>query len=167
MPAVLWAMAELLTPYSVDAGDNMVTWSGESIDLDATVENGVTVTSYQWSAITQDPNVVVEFSPAANPSDPNTSNVEDPTVTITKLVSGGAAEVMLKLKVEDGVNTPVTDSIRIDVYDNACLASIGEGIGQGYPGDFDQNCVIDTRDAAILASKWLNDRGLTQAVPKP
>jgi len=56
----------------VDAGVDMITWSGEPVTLDATVRDGVTVVSYAWSA---EPNDGVVFSD---------KTVEDPNVTITK-----------------------------------------------------------------------------------
>jgi hypothetical protein len=148
------AMAELLTPYSVDAGDDMITWSGESIGLDATVQEGITVSSYAWSA---DPNDGVVFSD---------ETIEDPTVTITK-VTDNPSTVKLTLTVNDGgVNPPVTDSIRIDVYDDACKAAIGKGLATNNPGDFDGNCITDFEDVAVMALAWLNDKGLTAPVAK-
>ena len=147
------AMAELLTPYSVDAGTNMITWSGEPVELDATVQDGVTVVSYGWSA---DPNDGVVFSD---------ETVEDPTVTITK-DTDNPSTVRLTLTVNDGVNPPVTDSIRIDVYDDACLAAIGKGLAADNPGDFDGNCITGLGDLAVMATKWLNDTGLREPVVK-
>jgi len=58
----------------VDAGKDMITWSGEPVILDATVKDDVTVESLAWSA---EPDEGVVF-------DPPDANVEDPTVTITK-----------------------------------------------------------------------------------
>jgi len=148
------AMAELLTPYSVNAGTNMITWSGEPVELDATVQDGVTVVSYGWSA---NPNDGVVFSD---------ETVEDPTVTITK-DTDNPSTVTLTLTVNDGENPPVTDAMRIDVYDDACKAAIGKGLAADNPGDFDGNCVTGLEDVAVMALAWLNDNGLTVPVAKP
>jgi len=66
------AMLELDAPFSVDAGADMVTWSGEPVRLDAAVQDGVAVSSYAWAAEPSDGVVL------------NSDSVEDPTVTITK-----------------------------------------------------------------------------------
>jgi len=109
-------MVEILPAYSVNAGDDMITWSGEPVELDATVQDGVTVVSYAWSAIPDDG---VVFSD---------ETVEDPNVTITK-GPGDMASVFVRLTVDDGVNSPVSDTIVIDVYDDACKATrLGQGI---------------------------------------
>ncbi|MCK4784218.1 MAG: hypothetical protein KAV87_10740 [Desulfobacteraceae bacterium] len=147
------AMAEILTPYSVDAGDNWVTWSGEPVELDATVQDGVTVVSYAWSA---EPNDGVVFSD---------ETVEDPNVTITK-AAGDAVTVRLTLTVNDEENPPVRDIMTIDVYDTACKAAIGKGLAADNPADFDGNCITNFEDLAVMATKWLNDTGLTGPVVK-
>jgi hypothetical protein len=75
------AMIELESgsaPYSVDAGEDMITWSGEPVELDAVVQD-ITVESYAWTA---DPDAGVGFS---------SETVEDPTVTITKPTSALSA----------------------------------------------------------------------------
>jgi len=147
------AMVDMLSPYDVDAGENMITWSGQSVVLDATVEEGIVVTSYAWTA---DPDTGVVFSDDA---------IEDPTVTITK-VTDNPSPVKLTLTVNDGVNIPVTSSIIIDVYDDACKAAIGKGLAEDNPGDFDQNCVTGFGDLAMMALAWLNDTGLTEPAAK-
>ena len=340
------AMADLLTPYSVDAGDDVITWSGRPVELDATVQEGVTVTSYAWSA---EPNEGVVFSD---------ETIEDPDVTITKpafaltavtianpgfevpvltdgdwtstppawtdghynvtaptvwvvgdsdagvynptaaagyggvapegdnvmyatsgagydkgmsqvlsanlqantqydlsalvgnpflfngstapgdyrieMLAGGVVlasdagpppaddttwktasltydsgadpaqlgealeirllavnfangkgvdfdnvqltaegppaephSVRLTLTVNDGENPPVRNAMTIDVYDDACKAAIGKGLGADNPGDFDGDCITSFTDLAVMATKWLNDTGLTGPVPKP
>ena len=72
----------------------MITWSGQAVQLDATVEDfGEPPLTYAWSA---DPGEGVVFS------DPE---VEDPTVTITKPApTDDATIIMLTLAVSDGVN---------------------------------------------------------------
>lgn len=132
---------------TVDAGVDMITWSGEPLQLNGTGYGGIL--SYAWSA---DPDDGVEFS------DPD---IEDPTVTITK-ATYNPSTVMLTL-VGDGT---FTDTMAIDVYDDACLAAIGMGLAADHPADFDSNCIINFDDFALMAATWLNDTGLTEPVPK-
>ena len=91
----------------VDAGDDMITWSGQPVLLDPNIvekePTDWTDLTYAWSA------------------DPN---------------------------------------------DDACLAAIGEGLAANNPTDFDGNCITDANDLAELATKWLNDTGLTGPVAK-
>jgi len=149
------AMAEMLAPYSVSAGADMITWSGEPVELDATVQDGVTVTSYSWSA---------------NPADGvvfDSIIIEDPTVTITK-ASGDAVTVRLTLTVNDGENPPVTDTMTIDVYDTPCLAArIGLDLATDNPTDLSGDCVTSLEDIAALAAAWLDDYEITEPVEKP
>ena len=148
------AMAEMQAPYSVNAGDNMITWSGEPVELDATVQEDITVTSYLWSA---DPDTGVVFSDPA---------IEDPTVTITKATTNPSV-VTLTLEVDDSVNPLVTDRMRIDVYDTACLATIGIGLTEDHPTDLvGDDCITDIEDFAEMAAKWLNDTGLPEPIAK-
>ena len=146
-------MVELLTPYSVDAGDDMITWSGRAVQLDATVQDGVTVVSYAWKA---DPNDGVVF---------DSNSIEYPTVTITK-ATDNPSTVTLRLTVDDGENPPVTDAVRINVYDDACLAAKAAGLGADNPGDFDGNCITGFEDLAEAAAKWLTGNALTAPVAK-
>ena len=74
--------------------------------------------------------------------------------------------VALTLTVSDGENPPVTDTMTIDVYDDACKASIGKGLAADNPGDFDRNCITDFEDLSVMAAKWLNDTGLAGPQPK-
>ena len=55
----------------------------------------------------------------------------------------------------------------IDVYDTACLAAIGKNLDPIGPADFDENCITDLRDYAVLAATWLVDYELTASVAKP
>ena len=58
----------------VDAGPDMITWSGQKVELDPNVvNNGATPLTYLWTA---NPAAGVVFDPSAD--------VEDPNVTITK-----------------------------------------------------------------------------------
>ena len=67
---------------------------------------------------------------------------------------------------DEGNPTPVTDTMTIDVYKDACqMARMGLGLSN--ISDFDENCVTDLKDYAILAAKWLKDVSLTAPVLKP
>jgi hypothetical protein len=141
-------------PVSVDAGDNMITWSGQAVALEPTIEDDeVSDLTYAWSA---DPNDGVVFS------DPG---VKDPSVTITKATDNPSV-VTLTVSAEDDVSSD-EDTMTIDVYDNPCLASI-IGLGQEYdPSDFDADCDTDIEDYAEIAEDWLVDYTLTAPVEKP
>jgi len=133
---------------AVDAGINMITWSGEEVQLDPNVGYGYLPTNFAWSA---DPDAGVVFS---NP------NVEAPTVTITK-VTDNPSVVTLRVVVDDEYE----DTMTIDVYDDACKATIGAGLAADNPTDFDENCITGFGDIAEMAKKWLIDNALTEAVP--
>jgi hypothetical protein len=141
-------------PVSVNAGYDAVAWSGQEVQLDGTVEDygEDDVEMISWSA---NPDDGVVFS------DPN---AEDPTVTITKATDNPSI-VTLTLSAQDGISSD-EDRMRIEVYDTACLAEIGEG--EEYdPGDFDASCATDIEDYAVIAEEWLVDYTLTEPVEKP
>ena len=144
--------------YSVDAGVDMITWSGRAVQLAPAVVNNTepyAALTYAWSA---DPADGVVFNPPA-------ANVEAPTVTITK-AAANPSTVALTLTVHDGVHPTVQDTMTIDVYDDACQAAIGMGLAADYPADFDRNCIINFDDFALMATAWLDDNSLTAPVPK-
>ena len=162
--AVIDGLLDLYFPdgpplYSADAGSDMITWSAQAVQLEPNVVNNdpcnpqVDLT-YAWSA---DPCDGVEF-------DPN-EFVEAPTVTITK-ATDNPSTIKLTLAVHDGVHPTAEDTMTIDVYDDACKAAIGNGLAADYPADFDGNCIINFKDFAVMAAKWLTQRGLTGPVPK-
>jgi hypothetical protein len=90
-----------------------------------------------------------------------------------QLVASGegapAATVTLTVAVNDELNpTPAKDSMKIDVYDDACEAAReGLSLAADNPGDFDADCDTDPEDLAEMASTWLNDTGLMEAVVRP
>lgn len=139
-------------PFS-HAGISMVTWSDEPVQLDpnlADLDDG-------------DPQTSLNFAWSAHPSDgvvftPN-ANVENPVVTITKPV-GPMNTFILTLTVDDGVNPAVKDTVTIDVYDDACKASIGIGLQNDHPDDLVINCVTDLEDLALMLNSWLVDTSL-------
>jgi hypothetical protein len=144
---------------SVDAGVDMITWSGREVQLDPNIveKDGSDWTNltYAWSA---DPDDGVEFS------DPDALA---PTVTITKDTANPSI-VTLTLAVNNAgrIEPPVTDIMTIDVYDNACLAAKAVGLLELDPTDIDGNCITALEDFALMALTWLDDYSLTEPVPK-
>jgi hypothetical protein len=141
-------------PVSVNAGDDVVTWSGQAVQLDGTVvDDGASTVNLTWSA---EPSDGVVF-------DPN-EFAEDPIVTITKATDNPSG-VLLTLSGQDAVSSD-EDNMWIHVYDTACLAAIAEG-AELEPGDFDEDCDVDIEDLRVTAEEWLDDYTLTGPVPKP
>ena len=144
---------------SVYAGVDMITWSGQPVQLDPTVVNNDSeipqrTLSYLWNA---EPIDGVVFSPS--------DIVEAPAVTITKTTTN-PSPVTLTLAVTLEGKDPVTNSLVIDVYDDTCLAAKAAGTGLD-PTDIDENCVTSLADFAELAEDWLGDYTLTEPAPKP
>jgi hypothetical protein len=140
----------------VDAGFDMITWSGQGVLLAPTVVNNsdpVTDLTYFWSA---DPATGVAF-------DPN-EFVQAPTVTITKATNNPSV-VTLTLAVNNvgSGKADVTDTMDIYVYDNACLAA---EVTTYEFGDYNKDCIINLKDFSILASKWLGNYTLIGPVAK-
>jgi hypothetical protein len=73
--------------------------------------------------------------------------------------------VTLTVSVHDAVSSD-DDTMTIDVYDNACMAAIGEG-QELDPGDFDADCDTDLGDFAAIAEEWLVYTELTGSIVKP
>jgi len=144
---------------SVDAGVDMITWSGQQVQLDPNIvekegSDWMNLT-YAWSA---DPNDGVEFS------DPNALA---PMVTITK-ATGNPSIVTLTLAVnnEGRLEPPVTDTMTIDVYDDSCLAAKAVGPVELDPTDIDGDCITAFEDFALMAIAWFDDYSLKEPVPK-
>ena len=143
---------------TVDAGDDMVTWSGQAVQLAPTVVNNdpaQPTLSYLWSA---DPDDGVSFDPSAE--------VEVPTVTITK-APGDKATVTLALTVTPEDSDPLTDSMKIDVYDTGCLAAKVTGTAVFNNTDFNTDCTTNLEDLVETARSWIRDYELTEPVEKP
>jgi len=145
----------------VDAGIDMITWSGQAVQLDPNVVNNdprdpQTPLTYLWTAA---PDEGVEFNPD--------EFVEAPAVTITKATDNPSI-VTLTLSVNNvgSGKDDVVDAMTIDVYDDACEAAIGTGLTANNPADLDRNCIIDFDDFALMATTWLDDNSLTVPVPK-
>jgi len=175
----MYAMSETLVVIdddpampSVDAGVDMITWLGEPVALDPNVVNKVySELTFAWSSVSPDPNVVVVFDPAVDPADPNTSNIEAPIVTIT-LVEGEVAALPITVRLTLAVNnvgsgkTDVTNTMKIDVYADSCLAAQAVAPVEFDPADLNQDCITDLIDFAEMAATWLNDHALSGPVAK-
>ncbi len=145
----------------VDAGPDMVSWSGEPVQLDPNIVeqpgSDWTNLTYLWSA---EPADGVVFDPSAE--------VEAPAVTITKATENPSV-VTLTLTVNNEGNPPedaVIGAMTIDLYDDACIAALDLGLTELNASDIDGNCITDLSDFALLASSWLDDFTLTEPVPK-
>jgi len=150
----------------VDVGVDMVTWSGQAVALDANVVNNDTtipqgILTYLWTAEPNgigDPNLDVAITGA---------DTENASVTITKTApTGDATVVRMTLAVTLEGKDPVTDTMTIDVYDDACAAALDLGLTTIDTTDLDGNCITSFPDFAVLASTWLDDYALTEAVAK-
>ncbi len=144
---------------SVDAGDDMITWSGEPVLLDPNIVEAPgsdwTNLTHLWSA---EPDDGVEFS------DPDALA---PTVTITKATDNPSIVTLtLAVNNEGRVELPVEDTMTIDVYDDACLAAKAAGPVEIDPTDVDGNCITNFADFAVMATTWLDDYTLTGPVAK-
>ncbi len=140
----------------VDAGPDMISWSGQAVQLDPNVVNrDATPLTFAWTA---DPADGVVFEPGPN--------VEAPTVTITKDTDNPSVVTLTLAVNNEGSTRPdVTDTLTIDVYDDACVAA-RLGAGLIHENDLDENCIINFGDFALLAETWLDDITLTEPVPK-
>ena len=143
----------------VYAGPDMVTWSGQPVQLDPNLTGynvgPRTTLNYTWSA---EPADGVVFSPSRY--------VKAPIVTITK-APGDVVAVALTLRVEAEGYQPTEDTLMVEVYDNGCQAAReGLGLGAVYPTDLDGNCIVNFDDFVLMAAKWLNNDLLAGPIPK-
>ena len=149
----------------VDAGQNTATWTGEPVTLTPTVTDGPTAptgVTYLWTAYPAN-GVVFEGS-----EDPNQSTELAPTVTFTK-EAGDMASVRLTLSVSiDGTDTICSDTVRIDVYDDGCLAGKAMAESMDFdPGDINFDCKTNLLDFAEVADAWLVDYNTPEPTDKP
>jgi hypothetical protein len=150
----------------VDAGIDMISWSGQAVTMDPNVVNNDTTIpqrdlTYLWTAEPNgigDPNLDVAITGA---------NTENASVTITKTApTGDVTVIMMTLAVTLEGENPVTDSMTIDVYDDACVAALDLGLATIDTTDLDGNCITAFPDFAVMAATWLDDYALTEAVAK-
>ena len=151
---------------SVDAGANMITWSGQTVTMDPNVVNNDTNEpqgdlTYFWTAEPDgigDPNLDVAIADA---------DTENASVTITKTApTGDATVVTMTLAVTLPGKDPVKDTMTIDVYDDSCLAAEAAGMLVIDPTDLDGNCITNFEDFAVMATTWFYDYTLTGPVAK-
>ena len=103
-----------------------------------------------------------------NPGDYTEADFDDVWLTAEgPTPSPYVVTLTLAVNNEGSTRPDVEDTMTIDVYDDACEAArIGKGLAADNPGDFDGNCITDANDLAELATKWLDDTGLTGPVVK-
>ena len=82
-----------------------------------------------------------------------------PSITITKNVAtAGPTTVTVKLSASsEGDDTIVTDTITIDVYDDACQMGLTLDLLTYDKGDINEDCVTNLADFARLAAGWMVD----------
>ncbi len=137
--------------------------TGASPDPDTWTATPVTVTYDSPSLINAGQALEIRLVMVDDGSTDQLLNFDD--VRLTATGSALPTTVTLTLSADDGVNSD-EDTIRIDVYDTACLAAIG--LGQEYdPGDFDTDCDTDLEDLAAIAEEWLVYIELTESIVKP
>ena len=146
------------TSPTVDTGVDMITWSGQPVQLAPTVVNnqpGKDLT-YAWSA---NPLDGVQFS---------ATDIEDPTVTITKTTENPSV-VTLTLSVNNSgepAGHAAQDTLTIDVYDDQCIATISFEPNLLDATDLNEDCVTDFWDLIIMAQTWLVDYTATEPIAK-
>jgi len=150
---------------SVDAGPDMISWSGATVGLNPDVVNNDNepqgTLTYLWTAspdVIGDPDLDVIITDA---------HTENASVTITKTPTGAATIVTMNLDVTLEGKDPVTNSMKIDVYDDACLATKAAGPVVIDETDIDGNCITNFKDFALFVLTWLDDYTLTGPILFP
>lgn len=143
---------------TVDAGVNMITWSGEPVQLAPTVVNNQPTVdlTYSWSADSVDG---VVFS---------ATNVEAPTVTINKTTENPSV-LTLTLSVNNVDRAPDQarqDTVTIDVYDDHCMATKSVNPEMLDSSDLNEDCITDLQDIIVMAQTWLDDYTATGPIVK-
>ena len=139
------------TAPDVNAGVDMVAWSGRQVQLNPEVTNNSSPPAtlvYKWTT-----NAPAGYSVVFVPSD----EVDAPGVTITKDADTGNAtviELTLAVRKEGGI-ADVIDIMTIDLYDDACQAAVGIGHSSIDPGDFNEDCKTNLTDFVMIADRWL------------
>jgi hypothetical protein len=60
-----------------------------------------------------------------------------------------------------------SDTVTINVYDDACQAAVGAGLQAENPSDIDGDCYTDIHDLAAMALTWLEDQNPIEPFVKP
>ena len=149
----------------VNAGVDMISWSGEPVSMVATIidhSDPVTALTYAWAADVAslaDANLTIAITDA---------DQEDSTVEITKTADTDDATVVTLTLAANNVGSgkdDVIDTMTIDVYDNSCEAKIGAGQVVTFdPTDVTLDCITDIEDLARLVAAWLVDYTLEEPV---
>lgn len=132
----------------VDAGPDQTVWLGKSgtpgrelVQLDGTVtdEDACMV---QWTQVINGAPLVT-IVPA---------DIEAPAITFT-----ASGDYEFTLTADDGVTSPVSDTVRIVVGADSCEAShLASGAAYDV-GDANQDCIVDLTDfVELIAGSWLN-----------
>ncbi len=140
----------------VEAGDNVITWvanAATGLQLAGSVtDDGIgDPITILWEAYESGfeggPTSKVSF---ANDSDPLTA------VTISEV-----GTYILTLTATDDNGTPISDSMRIQVYSDACAATktTGEWVANYY--DRNEDCIVNMEDFVVFALEWLNSTALS------
>lgn len=153
IPGLMWSFTVINNnPPIVNAGEDQVVWLGKSgtpgqemVYLDATVtDDGLpdppAALTYLWTQLS---GPTVEISP---------NNTEDTSITFTE-----RGTYVFQLAVNDGgVYPDQKDTVQVIVGNDACDASHILTGANYYSGDFNQDCIVDLDDLAVVASSWLD-----------
>ena len=148
--AIYYDDASMIGPDpNVHAGPDMVALDGQSVSLTGSTEL-VSYSTITWSA---DP------AESATITDGDTLT---PDVTVDNYTGGEFSTIEMRLDIDGKY-----DLMKIDVYDDACLAAIAAGKKADNPTDIaGDDCLTNLADFAALAKTWLANKGLTGAEPK-
>jgi hypothetical protein len=161
---------------SVDVGPDMATWKDEPVIIDANVVNNDQDVpqrdiSLFWTAELQgldfdEPNLPYDANDIVVVFGPN--DVETTTVTVSILDPNVPRPVIVKMTLAATLQgmPPVSDSMKIKVYDDTCAAALGAG-AVIKPGDFDADCDTDLIDLRKMINAWLDDYTMTESISKP
>lgn len=152
----VWKFTASNTPPLVDAGQTVYTWL---VDGSVVVQMTPIVTddgrpnppgayTVLWEEVHDDPAVTID-----NPTSETTA------VTITAVGS-----YVLKLTVDDS-ELSVSDTVTINVYNDACDAAKGVPGYTPLAADFDNDCDVDLDDFVVLSSDWLQSTALDAPLP--
>jgi len=137
-------------PPRVDAGANIVTWledGSKIMNLDATVTDDGALIPYtvHWTVVNE---------PNAGTAVIATANAQDTSVTLTAV-----GQYVFQLEAFDGEYTG-SDTVTINVYSDSCEAAKSLPGYVPLPGDVNADCMVDSRDLALMAANWLKDNAL-------
>ena len=157
---------------TIEIGDDWITWSGQAVELlpvvvDNDIEEQRSLTHVWTSDPNSDPNTEVLFTEdGINPDDTATPEA---VVTVIKPADTDNATVFeLTLTVTLDGELPVVETIKIDVYDDACDAAVAIGSKAIIEAtDFNKDCVTDMTDLAEMAMAWLLDYSMTAPTEMP